>query len=43
MNLDLILYVVAFVLFVLAGFRVATARVDLGWFGAAAIALALVL
>lgn len=39
MNIDLVLWIVAAILFILAGFRVATPRVDLGWFGLAAAAL----
>ncbi len=39
----LILFIAAFILFVLAAFRVSSPRIAIGWAGAACIALALIL
>jgi hypothetical protein len=43
MSLTIILLVAAFILFLLAGFKVGEGRVSLGWLGAACSALAALL
>jgi hypothetical protein len=43
MSIDLILYVVAFILFLIAAFGVPLGRVAPGWLGAALVTLAMIL
>ena len=43
MTFQIILFVAAFVLFVLAGLRVGEGRVSLGWLGAACFSLGVIL
>lgn len=42
MSIDLLLYIVAFVLFLLAALGVPSSRVSLGWLGAAVLTLSLI-